>query len=163
MNRKLWVEILKENNDIVKANEILKAGGYTCVLVKDDTVYTSSDRGVKPLLDWLNGKNDTKDYSAADKVIGKAAAFLYVLLGVKAVHAYVISIPALSVFKKYGIDVSFEKKVDKIHNRTNTGYCPMEQATLDVTAPEDALTAIKETLRKLNSSKLHLSGKGLSY
>lgn len=142
---------MKRNDDIVKAKKILKDGGYTCVLVKDDTIYTSTDRGVKPLLHWLNEKKDTKNYSVADKVIGKAAAFLYVLLEVKAVHAFVISDPALSVLEKHGIDVSFEKKVDMIRNRTNTGYCPMEQATLNVSTPEDALTAITDTLGKLNS------------
>lgn len=145
---------MKMNYDIVKAKKILKDGGYTCVLVKGENIYTSTDRGVKPLLNWLDEKNDIKDCSAADKVIGKAAAFIYVLLGVKAVYAFVISNPALEVFKKYGVDVSFEEKVDMIRNRTNTGYCPMEQATMSVFAPKEALISIKKTLKKLEAEKL---------
>lgn len=138
------------NRDIEKAKKILKNGDYTCVLVKGDIILTSVDRGVKPLLNWYSN-NDIRGCSAADKVVGKAAAFLYVLLGVKSVYAAVISRLSLAVFQKYGIDVSFDEIVDMIRDRTGTGYCPMEQATINISEPEAALAAIKEVLRKLNS------------
>lgn len=140
------------NKDIEKAKEMLVEGGCTCVLVKGDSVLSSSDRGVKPLLNWLESGISFRNYCAADKVVGKAAAFLYVLLGVKMIYSSVISIPAIEVLQKYGIEVSFEKSVEMIYNRTNTGYCPMEQATLGISEPNEALTAVKETLKKLNSA-----------
>ena len=65
------------NSDLLKAKKMLHEGGYTCVLCKSDKVYTSNERGVKPLLNWLDSNINLNDFCAADKVIGKAAAFLY--------------------------------------------------------------------------------------
>ena len=126
--------------------------GYTCVLVDGDAVYTSNLRGVKPLIQFLESGTIPPGFSAADKVVGKAAAFLYVLLEVKVLYAAVISAPALELLKSYEIDVSYENMVEMIRNRTDTGYCPMEQATLNISDPKEALRAIKETLQKLNGA-----------
>ena len=140
---------MSTKTDIVKAQKLLASGSFTCVCVKGEHVLTSTERGVKPLLNWLDSHESYKEYSVADKVVGKAAAFLYVLLGVRIVYASVISMPALEILKKYGIDVSFEQSVEMIRNRTNTGYCPMEQATLNIDEPEEALIKIKDTIKKL--------------
>ena len=59
---------------------------------------TSTERGVKPLLQWLDGENRVKGFSAVDKVVGRAAAFLYVLLEVKEVYAGVMSEGAAHYF-----------------------------------------------------------------
>lgn len=59
---------------------------------------TSTERGVKPLLQWLDGENSVKGFSAVDKVVGRAAAFLYVLLEVKEVYAGVMSEGAAHYF-----------------------------------------------------------------
>ncbi|MBR5273199.1 MAG: DUF1893 domain-containing protein [Clostridia bacterium] len=138
-------------SNIIKAKEILNSGKYTCVLVDGDSVYTSTERGVKPLLTWLDDVIYLKGYSAADKVVGKAAAFLYVLLGVEEVYASVISKPSVEVFQTYGIKFSYDTLVDAIKNRTDTGFCPMEQAVKDISSPSNALKAVKETLKNLNT------------
>ena len=143
---------MQNSSDIAKAKETLAEGGFTCVLIKGDTVFSSYERGVKPLLNLLDSGENYKGSCAADKVVGKAAAFLYVLLGVKELYASVISAPALELLKSYEIDVSFDHMVEMIRNRTNTGYCPMEQATLNRSVPKEALRAIKETLRKMNGT-----------
>lgn len=143
---------MSEKNDIVRAKEILTEGNFTCVLVKGDIAFSSYGRGVKPLLDLLDSKENYNGCYAADKVVGKAAAFLYVLLGAKALYASVISVPALELLESYEINVSYETIVEMIRNRTNTGYCPMEQATLNISEPKKALHIIKETLKKLNGA-----------
>ena len=139
------------NDNLAKTKELLKSSEYTCVLVSGESVYTSNERGVKPLPNLLQSDTNLKGYSAADKVVGKAAAFLYVLLGVKEVYATVISKPAVAVLHQYGISVSYDLLVEMIRNRTDTGYCPMEQATKDISDPEEALSVIKQTLAKLKS------------
>ena len=70
-------------NDLEKAKEILEKGNYTCVICKGDTVYTSVDRGVAPVISFIDNKTDISGFSVADKVIGKAAAMLFSLAGVK--------------------------------------------------------------------------------
>ena len=132
--------------DIEKAKALLLEDGYTCVLIKGDAVHTSTERGVKPLLGWLDGGICFKDFSAADKVVGKAAAYLYVLLGVGALYAKIISTEAIKVLEEHRIDVSYETQVKMIRNRDNTGFCPMEQSVIGARSPADALARIKQKL-----------------
>lgn len=135
--------------NLTRAIEILKSRNYTCAIVNGDSIYTSRERGVKPLLDWFYSDIDTNGYAAADKVIGKAAAYLYVLLEIKEIYTMVISEPAYEVMKKYGIEVHYEQLVDAIRNRTNTGFCPMETAVMDIDNADDALIAIRNKISEL--------------
>lgn len=135
--------------DMYFAKRCLVDEGKTCVLQKGDKQETSEFRGVKPLLNWLESGEDYEGFVAADKVVGKAAAYLYVLLKVSRVHANIISKPAYDTLVKYGIKVSYDTMVDAIRNRTNTGFCPMESAVIEVDDPHDALEVIKNTLMQL--------------
>lgn len=132
--------------DMERAKQILADGGYTCVLCKGKTVVSSSHRGVKPLLDFLESGEDFSGFCAADKVVGRATAFLYCLLGVAAVHAQVLSKPALQVLQNSHIAITWDRLVEGIRNRENTGPCPMEHATQSTESPEEALAAIRRTL-----------------
>lgn len=136
-------------DDLIRAKESLENGNYTCVLCKADSIYTSTERGVKPLLQWLDSKTDMEGYSAADKVVGNAAAFLYVLLKVETVYAPVMSEAAIHTFEKHGIQAVYDLPVEAIRNRKNTGFCPMETAVKGISSPQAALVAIKEKLREL--------------
>lgn len=118
--------------DLIKAKEILLSGKYTCVLCKENEIFTSEFRGVKPLVKWYAEKTELEGFSAADKVVGKATAFLYALLGVKRVFAKVISLPAKEVLENHGIEVSFNTLVPNIINRAGDGICPFELAVQDV-------------------------------
>lgn len=137
------------NNNILKASKALNEGLYTCVLCKNDVIYTSTKRGVKPLLDFLDSQVDLKGFSAADKVVGKAAAFLYVLLGVREVYAHVMSEPAICILESNKIQVQYDISVKNIINRSGTGNCPMEEAVADISVPSDALEAIRIRLKSL--------------
>ena len=140
---------MKDN--LTKAIEILNSGQYTCVLCKDDKVYTSTERGVKPLLDWLESKQDLKGFSAADKVVGKAAAFLYVLLDIREVYARVMSEAAIDIFTSNNIQPRWEQSVKNIINRAGTGFCPMEEAVRDIEVPKEAKQAIENKLEQIKS------------
>jgi len=84
-------------NDTINARELLLAGHYTCVFCGNGEILTDDRRGVKPLLDLL--EKDLSDFSAADKVVGKAAALLYRLLGIAEIYASVISEPPSRFWK----------------------------------------------------------------
>lgn len=139
-------------HNLKKAKDLLIQNGYTCVLVKEDDILTSTQRGVKPLLEWLEQGLLCRGYSAADKVVGKGAAFLYVLLGVEEVFALVMSKEAQETLLGHGIEATCELCVDRIQNRTHTGYCPMEEAVWNITEPHAALYAIKEKLTELRNN-----------
>lgn len=135
--------------DLEKAVALLNEGGYTCVLCKGDTIYSSKDRGVKPLLGLLDDGIDVKGFSAADKVVGKAAALLYLLLGVETVYAGVISQAAKKPLEMNGVGVVFDTCVEAIRNRDNTGFCPMETSVWHCENPLEAVGLIKQKLAVL--------------
>lgn len=137
------------SNNLEKAKALLSAGNYTCVLCKGEELRTSQSRGVKPLLDLVTAGVNLQGFSAADKVVGKAAAFLYVLLGVTDVYAGIVSEAALQVFQAYQIAVAYDTLVPAIRNRTDTGFCPMEEAVWDCEAPEEAVALIRAKLAAL--------------
>jgi hypothetical protein len=125
--------------------------GCTCAAADGSTLLTSEKRGVAPLLGWLEQGYHLSDFTAADKVVGKGAAFLYLLLGVKYLYAGVISRPALELLKKNGVFVTYSTCVAAIRNRDNTGFCPIESAVLDCDSPEQALIKIQKRLQELRA------------
>lgn len=136
--------------DLSHAVQTLQNGDFTCVLCKGDIILTSTDRGVKPLLAWIESGTDTRGFSAADRVVGKGAALLYACMGVTTVYASVISESALDVCRQYGIAVSYDQLVPAIRNRSNTGFCPIETAVLHISDASEALNIIQTTFRALN-------------
>lgn len=139
-----------EHTDMTQAKTLLVSGDYTCVLCRDGHTLTTRERGVKPLVRWLTEGADLRGYAAADRVVGKATAFLYCLLGVKSVHALVMSGAAARVLAENGIAATQDKLVDNIINRQGTGICPFEAAVWEITGPNEALAAIRKKMAQMN-------------
>ena len=137
------------NADLTRATALLREGDYTCVLCRGETTYTATQRGVKPLLDFLDGDSPLVGFAAADRVVGKAAAHLYLLLRVTAVYAPVISTPARELLTSHGVAVRCDREVPAIRNRTDTGFCPMESAVREMDESQAALAAIRRPLAGL--------------
>lgn len=134
----------------MEAKEILTSGGYTCVLTDGHVIYTSTDRGVKPLVRFLENGQIPAGLSAADKVVGRATAYLYVRLMVREVYSQIISQSAMEVLREHGIDVAFDKLVPNIINRKGDGICPFEAAVMDIFDPDLAYAAIREKMEEMN-------------
>ncbi len=133
--------------------ELLLCGDYTCVVAKGDFLFRSHARGVSPLLELLSTGRDLSNGMAADKVVGKATAFLYLLLGVRELYAGVISRPARALLLRYGVALTYGKCVPYIVNRAGDGRCPFEEAVLYTRTPRAALRAIEEKREELCSAK----------
>ncbi len=141
-------------SDIERAKQLLYSGGYTCVLCRGDAVYTSTERGVAPMLEWLDNGAELHGFSAADKVIGKAAAMLFVLAGVSEIYSDIMSASAAEFLKNSGLRYSYDTLTQHIINRKGDGICPMEQLTADMNSAEEAFVAIKKKLTELRKGKL---------
>ncbi len=137
------------NSNLEYAINILQENNYTCVLYDGVETLTSEARGVKPLLLWLESQKDFSGFTAADKVIGKGAAFLYVLLGIKNIHALVISECAKQVLEENGINITYNTLVARIMNRDKTGFCPIETVVQDIEDATEALPVIKKRLEEI--------------
>ena len=137
-------------HDLEKARSLLEKENCTCVICRGEDVILDHRRGIRPLMELLESGKDLQGYSAADKVVGKAAAFLYCLLGVKALHAGILSEPAREVLASAGITVVYDTLVPAIRNRAGDGFCPMETAVWDLDEPALAPDAIRIALQKLS-------------
>ena len=139
----------KISANLAKAKEIMIREEYTLVIVKNE-VRTFRERGVKPLLSLFDSSIDLSLASASDKVVGKAAAMLYVKLGIKELYASVLSKPALEVLTKNGISAEYGELVEAIRNRSGDGFCPMESAVINITDIDEAILAVKAKMAELS-------------
>lgn len=137
------------NNRLEKIKNSMRDGSYTCVIDTGSEVLFSTERGVKPLLEFLDSGKDFSGAFAFDKVVGKAAAFIYVKLGVSCLYTEVISEFALKVLLAHSVNVEYGKMVDAIRNRAGNGFCPMESAVLGIYDADEAIAAIKIKLTEL--------------
>ncbi len=131
---------------IDKAKKILLENGYTVVAINEKVQHFSTLRGVKPLVSWYQKGVDLNGLLVADKVVGKGAAFLYLLLNATHLYAGVISQPALELLRDSGVKVEYGELVKNIVNRTGDGVCPFELA---VSSIQDKFEAYKIILNKM--------------
>ncbi len=86
--------------------------------------YQNRIKDIKNILQ--ENPNALKGAIVADKVIGKVAASILAVAGVKQIYADVMSQYAIPVLDENRILYEYSKKVDYIRNKDNTGMCPME-------------------------------------
>ena len=125
----------------------------TCLVLGPDFHFESNAHGVRPLLELIDSKRNLKGFSVVDKVTGKAAAYLYLVLGFAKVHSLLISEPALSLLESHGVQVTYDKKIPMILNHERTDYCPLEKSVMDAASPEEALSSIRNTVKILMAFK----------
>lgn len=141
------------NTDLKHAICLLSEHDFACVLCKDDVVLTDTAKGILPLVRWVDSGFDLKGFSAADKVVGKATAFLYALLKVDSVHAVVLSESALPILVRNNIKWSSNMIVPEILDRDGVGICPMEQTVANISDAQEALKQLKEKLKVIALQK----------
>ena len=141
------------DKDFQKAKEEYNKGKYTLVICKDADIVTSDITGIKPLINLIEEKKEYKGYSAADKIVGRAAAFLYTLLEVKNLYGEIMSKGATEILKSAKINFEYKTLTDFIENRKKDGMCPMDEAVKNINDPKEAYEAIKEKIKFLQSQK----------
>lgn len=134
--------------------EILRKGNYSCVIRNGSDVRTFTRRGVADLYSLL--KEDAaflKGATVADKVIGKAAAALVVLGGVKKLYAEVISVSARLLLQEAGVDTDFRIVVPFIRNRKGNDWCPLERACYEKKDAQEVLPKIESFLAEVSAQR----------
>lgn len=131
----------------------LEGGAHSLAIANNGKTYVFDGRGVADLF-RLYTKNPEILYGAsvADKVVGKGAAALMALGGVKALHALVISDAALALLKREGVEVTCDRIVPAIINRAGTGPCPVESLCKDCATPRECFPLIEVFLNEVSSS-----------
>ncbi len=121
----------------------------TLVAVRGDEIVVCRDRGVKPLLKMVAEGRSLKGFSVADKVVGKAPALLYAVLGPEAVFSPVMSWTGRAVLLAAGIFVSHDVLVPHINNRAKSGQCPMDESVTNIWEPYEAVGVLEERARQM--------------
>lgn len=122
--------------DILIAKEAL--ADHAIAVVQKGAVITSDARGISPMLDFIGEGKDLCGAAVADRIVGRAAALLFLYAGVREVWAAVISRPALALLLGAGVACRYDVLTEYIVNRKGDGICPMEAATLSVRDPKVA-------------------------
>jgi len=144
---------MSDADALAEARKLLE-GGFACVLLKDGVIIARvKGRGVSPLLDLLDHAPDKlRGAWLVDRVIGRAAAAIAVMGGVKRVDTLLAAEGAKDILAKKGITLSADKTVPMILNRDKTGSCPMEAAVKKLSEPKAMLKAIRRRAAELRAA-----------
>lgn len=130
--------------------ELLHSKGCSCVIRNGEVVREYYQRGIKDIYTLYTVEPEfLRGASIADKVIGRAAAALMILGGVKRIYADTISQLALQTLSKSGVEVSYSQAVPHIINRTKTGLCPLESATKELESLEQIFAVVDKFVASL--------------
>lgn len=140
-------------SDLKRAKELLHGGGHTCVLCNGESTHISDRTGIAPMMEFLDEGLDLRGYCVADRIVGKAAALLFVLAGISKVYADTISEEACRVLREHNIDFSYQTLTPYIINRKGNGPCPMEEAVRNIEQPMVAQEAIRKTMQALKKAQ----------
>ena len=125
--------------------------GHSLCLCREGEFFTDDGRGISPMMRFISEGRDLSGYSAADVIVGKAAAMLFVKAGIKEVYGRVMSEAAKEYLESRGIPLGFTTLTDRIINRQGTDICPMEKAVAEISDPEEGYAALKAKLEELRS------------
>lgn len=122
--------------------EILRREKCSLVVKNHDIVTTYSKPGVRDL-EYLLDHDPEMLHGAviADKVIGKAAAAMVVVGGVKELYAEVLSKKATPFLEEAGIAYTYGTLVDTI--KEEGGRCQLEKITAPASTPEETVALLR--------------------
>ena len=154
-----FVEELKRDGAEMGATVILSAlsrqldeGRYSCVVYNNGQTRTFKQRGVLDLYDLVCRERDfLKGALMSDKIVGKGAAALMILGGVKGVRTEVVSTPALKMLTDNGIKVVFDTEVPYVENRRKTGQCPLDNRLQGVSTADESWPIIEQFVADLRA------------
>lgn len=122
--------------------EILRREKCSLVVKNHGIVTTYSKPGVRDLEHLLDHEPEVLQGAViADKVIGKAAAAMVVVGGVKELYAEVMSKKAIPFLDEAGIAYSYGTLVDTIKEEGDR--CQLEKITAPASTPEETVALLR--------------------
>jgi len=131
--------------DLNLAKNRLIQKDLSLVIVKDAKVlFETESHGIGDLLKAINKhRDDMKGTSVADRIVGRAAALLFVFSGVASVFAVTASDGGIEVLKKNGVFSEYENRVTNVLNLKRTDVCPFEKLVAKLSSPEKAYEVLR--------------------
>jgi hypothetical protein len=139
-----------QNKDLELAKQKVIEENLSLVVVKNGKIlFKTQKQGIAGFLEAIErlGENMVTA-SAADKIVGVAAAKLCLYSGVASVFALTISEEGVKVLKDGNIAYYFEKTVPNILNRDKKEVCPFEKVAMASGSPEETYFELKSCTKQ---------------
>ena len=149
-----------KNQDLELAKLKLIEENLSLVIVKKGKViFETKKQGISGFLQAIEKLDkNLVAASAADKIVGVAAAMLCVYAGVDSVFALTISEEGIRVLEDNNIICLFDNKVSNILNRSKTDVCPFEKLAMDSGNSEDAYVKLKSLASQMMKKSTKTNG-----
>jgi len=134
--------------DIEFAKNMLKKNNANLVIVKDGKLlFETRTTGIRGLLNAIDEIGDElKGSTAADKIVGEAAAQILVYSKVDRVFAVTLSQCGRDILTRNNIDYSYESLVPHILNLSKTDLCPFEKTVAGASNPSEAYERLRKSV-----------------
>jgi len=134
-----------KNQDLEFAKSKLIEEDLSLVIVKKGKViFETKKQGISGFLQAIEKLDkNLVAASAADKIVGVAAALLCVYAGVVSVFALTISEGGMRVLEDNNIACQFERTVPNILNRDKKDVCPFEKLAMTAGNSEEAYVKLR--------------------
>jgi len=127
--------------------KMLNQQGLSLLVYNHDSLTTHANRGIQDLLFLISEQPERLNGAvAADKIIGKSAAAIMIVGGVKQVHTNLICTPARELFEANGVRVFATEEVPMIYNRDRSGMCPMDTQINGIESVEECVAILQSAL-----------------
>ena len=127
--------------------EMLNQQGLSLLVFNHDSLTTHANRGIQDLLQLISEQPERLNGAiAADKIIGKSAAAIMIVGGVKQVHTNLICTPARELFEAHGVRIFATEEVPMIYNRDRSGMCPMDTQINGIESVEECADILQAAL-----------------
>jgi hypothetical protein len=127
--------------------------GHSICLCKNGETIVDDSKGISPMMKLLAQGQDLNGWSAADIIVGKAAAVLFVKAGIKQVYARVLSHSGKELLERFNIPCEYGTLTEIIINRRGTDICPMEKTVADIDDIEQGYLALQARLEQMKNNR----------
>ncbi len=142
----------RHRDAVSSAVNLILEESASCVLIRENVIEnTVNARGIAPVIKLYEDGLLEGGY-IVDKIIGKAAAMVMTLGGVKGCYGVTMSRAAVEWFNEHGVSVRYNKLVEYIVNRSGDGICPMEETVKDIYDGKEAYLALKAKIAELRAA-----------
>ena len=143
--------ITVKNQDLEFAKlKLIKEDLSLVIVKKGKVIFETKKQGISGFLQAIEKLDkNLVAASAADKIVGVAAAMLCVYSGVVSMFALTISEEGMRVLEDNNIACLFEKKVSNILNRDKKDVCPFEKLAMASGSSDEAYVKLKSFARQM--------------
>jgi len=126
--------------------DFLKQGGSLLIVKNGEIIFKSNKDNLRPLLECIEKFKDKMVGTIAfDKLLGNAAALLFVYAKVREVYALKGSKAGVNTLERNNINYLIEKIIPCVLNNQANGLCPMEELSRGK-SPKDFYRLVSKNL-----------------